>query len=206
MKSFILIGAGGFGREIVWLAARQAEPFRAIGVCDDAPDKQSGRFGDLPLLGTIETAAAGIPSPTCFHCAIGDNRARQALTERALAVGWTPLTLIDPSAAVAPDALIGDGCLIAPGAMVSTATRLGDGVLVNHGASVGHDSTIGNFGQLCPGARVSGGCRLGTGTFLGSNAVVIPGRTLGDWSRVGAVAVALRDLAEGETIVRLPGR
>lgn len=196
----ILIGASGFGREVLWVCRRLG--MEVVGFCDDAQDKQTGSFCDLPLLGKVEQAATRFPT-AAFHCAIGNNRNRQAVAMRAAALGWTPVTLIDPSAVVAPDARIGAGSYVGIGSVVSCQARIGDHVLINHHVTVGHDVTIGDYGQLCPGVRVSGGCGLGTGAFAGSNAVLIPGVQAGDWSVIGAGSVVLKDLPVGGTLARV---
>ena len=103
----VLIGASGFGLEVHWVCRRAG--LAVIGFCDDAADKQSGTFDGLPLLGSMDAAAGAFGGGTNFHVAVGDNRARQRLAERALARGWVPVSVVDPSALVAPDAVIDPG-------------------------------------------------------------------------------------------------
>jgi sugar O-acyltransferase (sialic acid O-acetyltransferase NeuD family) len=201
MKAIVIIGAGGFGREVLWVCRRAG--LEVSGFCDDAPERQSGDFHDVPLLGAIETAAARLGSGTRFHAAVGDNLTRKRLAERALLVGWSPLSVVDPSAICAPDAEIGAGSYVGIGSVVSSGCRLGRHVIVNFQVTVGHDCAVDDYAQLCPGVRLSGGCTLGEGAFLGSNAAAIPGRRLGAWSSVGVGAVALRDLDVREKLVRL---
>lgn len=201
MNSIIIIGAGGFGSEALWLCRRIGLP--VTGFCDDAEDRQHGHLDDLPLLGSPEEVAKRMPGPHGFHCAVGDNRARQALTRRAQALGWQPITLIDSAACCAPDVQIGAGSYIGMGSIVSCRARLGQGTVVNLQATVGHDCLLGDFAQVCPGARLSGACRMGEGALVGSNGVLIPSRSLGAWSILGAGAVAMRDVPDGESIVRV---
>ena len=227
----VIIGASGFGGEVAWTVRRMAaaaaaggaaqapcpcpadgtpvprEALRApraieiAGFCDDAPEKRSGIWRGLPLLGPVETAACG--DGVHFHVAVGCNAARERLAARAAARGWLPLTVIDPAAVVAPDARVGDGCYIGAGAVVSCGATLGAGVIVNLQATVGHDAVVDSFAQICPGARVSGGCRIGARALLGSNAVVIPGVCVGADATVGASAAALRDVPGGGGVVRM---
>lgn len=201
MNNLVLIGASGFGREVLWICRRAG--LAVAGFCDDAADKQSGVFADLPLLGMIEQATERFGKGTRFHCAVGNNRDRQRLTDRALDVGWTPVTVMDPAAIIAPDTVVGDGTFIGPCAFVSCCVSVGRAVLINHHASVGHDVRLGDFSQVCPGARVSGNCVIGAGAFLGSNAVLLPTRRMGNWSLLGACALGLSDLKDGTTVARV---
>ena len=205
MKKIVIIGASGFGREIAWIVERinAATPcIEVLGFCDDAEGKREGRCAGYPLLGPVEDAAAMYGAIGCF-CAVGDNRMRRMLTERAVAIGLEPVTLADPSAVIAPNVTLGKGCYVGIGSVVSVGSKIGDGVLINHQVCVGHDVTMGVFSQACPGVCVSGGCSIGEGALLGTNAGVIPLKTIGAWSTVGAGSMALRDVQDGGSLIRL---
>lgn len=208
MKKIVIIGAGGFGREVAWVVERinAVRPeFELLGFCDDAADKREGMCGAYPLLGPVGTVKTRLGA-VGFFCAIGRNRVRKSVTESARAMGHEPVTVVDPSAVVAPGAAIGVGCYVGIGSVVSVGSRLGDGVLVNHQVAIGHDVALGDFSQLCPGVHVSGGCVLGEGVLMGTNAGLIPMKRIGAWATVGAGMTALRDVAEGASMIRLvPG-
>ena len=201
VQPIILIGASGFGCELLWVCRRAG--IEVAGFCDDAADKQTGEWAGLPQLGTIEQARKRLDASTRFHIAVGDNRARQRLAERARACGWSPAAVIDPSAVIAPDAVVEPGAYVGIGSVVSCRSRVGPCAIINHHVTVGHDATIGAFAQLCPGGRVSGGCVLGTGALLGSNAVILPGKCMGNWSVLGAGSMAMADLADDARVVRV---
>jgi len=205
MKRIVIVGASGFGKEAAWIVERinrVCPTFELVGFCDDAADKREGICGAYPLLGPVEAALERFGA-LGFFCAVGNNQARQRLSVRAKAAGFDPVTLADPSAVVAPDVSLGKGCFIGIGSVVSVGSKIGDGVLINHQACVGHDVAIGDFAQVCPGVCVSGGCSIGEGALLGTNAGVLPLKKIGAWSTVGAGTVALRDVSDGTTIMRL---
>jgi sugar O-acyltransferase (sialic acid O-acetyltransferase NeuD family) len=205
MRKLVIVGASGLGKEVAWIVERcnaLAPAFEVLGFCDDAVEKQRGVFDRLPLLGPVESVAKRF-GPVGFVCAVGNNKARQALTRRAVAEGHEPVTVMDPSAIIAPGVESGKGCIIGIGSVVSAGSRIDDGALVNHQVTVGHDVTLGAFAQLCPGVRVSGGCVLGEGALMGSNACTIPCVRVGAWATVGAGSVALRDIPDGGSLIRL---
>ena len=205
MKKIVIVGAGGFGREVAWVIERinAVRPeFELLGFCDDAADRREGMCGAYPLLGPVGTVKTRLGA-VGFFCAIGSNRVRQSVTVSMRAMGHEPVTVADPSAVIAPGAVIGRGSYVGIGGVVSVGSRLGDGVLVNHQVTVGHDVMVGDFAQLCPGVRVSGGSVLGEGVLMGSNACTIPCVRVGTWATVGAGAVALRDVQDGASLIRL---
>jgi sugar O-acyltransferase (sialic acid O-acetyltransferase NeuD family) len=205
MKKMVIVGAGGFGREAAWVVERinvVMLTFELLGFCDDAADKREGVLGAYPLLGPLEKVKERFGA-VGFFCAIGNNRVRQAVMAEGRAQGHEPVTLVDSGAVVAPDVKIGGGSCVGIRSVVSVGAVLGEGVLVNHQVCVGHDVTVGDFAQLCPGACVSGGCAIGEGALLGTLAGMIPLKRVGAWATVGAGVTAMRDVADGQTMVRL---
>ena len=205
IRELVVVGAGGFGREVAWIVERinaVAPTFELLGFCDDAPDKHSGAWAGYPLLGAFASLGAS-RGRVGFFCAIGNNRVRQEVFAQGQALGFEPLTLIDPQAVVAPGVEIGKGSLVGIGSVVSVGCEIGAGVLINHHVCVGHDVVLQDFSQLCPGVCVSGGCHIGEGALLGTLAATIPLKQAGAWSTIGAGAVMLRDVAAGGGVVRI---
>ena len=199
----VILGAGGFAREIAWLVQRinaVCPRFRLRGFCDDAPSLQKGEMDGLPLFGRVEN----LRIPAMLFCAIGSNPSRKKAIGRILDCGLrlSP-PLVDPSATVAPGVRIGEGSVVGIGSILSVGSRIGRGVILNHKVCVGHDVEISDFAQVCPGASISGGCRIGEGALLGTQSGVIPLKRIGAGATVGAGVVAIRDLDDGQSLVRL---
>lgn len=209
MKQLVIIGAGGQGQDVHWAAtnvhARQPS-YVFAGFCDDAKTRHSGTYCGLPLLGSVETAAANLQGEVFFICAVGDNRNREKLVARAETLGWKAETIIDPSVPIAPGVTVGAGTYIGALTVLSSMARIGRHVLVNQGCSIGHDSVLGDFSQICPGGRISGAAVLGTGAFVGSNGVLAPRVEVGAWAKVGANAFAMRPVPAGSTAVGNPAK
>ncbi len=208
-RPLIIIGAGGFAKEVAWTVGRmnmRTPTFKVVGICDDAAERQRGEWAGAPLTGPVEVTAARLAAESvcpCFHCAVGDNFKRKAVVARALQAGWVPASVIDPSALVAPGARVAEGAYLGAGCVVSADVRIGAYALLNFQVTVGHDAVLGAYVQACPGVRVSGWCEIGEGALLGSNAVIVQTRKMGAWSVLGAGTVAFRDIPEKETVVRL---
>lgn len=206
MKKLIIIGAGGLGKEIAWTVRKMnaaGTPLEVYGYCDDRATIGASVLG-YPVLGTIEQAAAALAG-SGFHyiCGVGRNKVRPALIERAEKAGWTPASVIHPSALLGDEIEIGAGTYIAAGAYIGPSARISPHALVNVLTSIGHDVVLEEHTQICPGAKLSGGAVIGRGTFIGSNAVVAPGKVVGEWSTVSATAFVATDLP-ARTLVTSP--
>lgn len=137
---------------------------------------------------------------------IGIPGVRRRLAETLSARGGAFLTLVHPTAVVAPSALVGAGAIVCPHAIVSADASLGRCVLVNYHASVAHDAAVGDFGVLAPYATLGGFAKAGADVFLGLHASVGPGRQVGDRSKISANSCALADVPPDTLVYGVPGR
>ncbi|HUR79161.1 MAG TPA: NeuD/PglB/VioB family sugar acetyltransferase [Thermoanaerobaculia bacterium] len=144
------------------------------------------------------------PAHDAVIVAIGDNRARRAISERIAHEAFA--TAIHSFTSIAGSAVVGDGTMICAGAIVAPRASIGRGVLLNTKASVDHDSAIGDFAHIAPGATIGGRCRIGEETVIGPGATVVSGVTIGARVVVGAGAVVMRDLPDDVVAWGVPAR
>ena len=132
---------------------------------------------------------------------------RHAATVDARARGFgSQLALVDPTAAVASSARLGEGSYVNAGAIVAAGVRAGESFSLNRGASVGHHAQIADYVSVGPGAVTGGSCRLERGAFIGVGAVLAPEVTVGANAVVGAGAVVVSDVPPGAVVVGHPAR
>lgn len=202
-RRILIVGAGGFGREVrTWV--RDAWEGRGYGFAGflDADASRGGPEGTVvgdpdtyrPMPGDGLLLGIGIPG------------IRRRLAEALTARGGRFLTLVHPTAIVAPSAVIGEGTILCPYAIVSAAATIGRGVLLNYHASVAHDASVGDYSALAPYATLGGFARVGADVFLGLHASIGPGRRVGDRSKVSANSAALADVPADTLVYGVPGR
>ncbi|MBE3074012.1 MAG: NeuD/PglB/VioB family sugar acetyltransferase [Actinobacteria bacterium] len=210
-QRLVIIGCGGFGREVFSLV----EAFGAVGgtwevegFADDAPsDLDLVRVGDLgsKVIGTVSDLAERT-SPFTAVVAVGSPQARIAITERLAGAPVTWAVLVHPHATIGARVGIGAGSIVAAGARLSTNIVVGRHVHVDQNVTVGHDCVLGNFSRLNPQACISGSVVVGEQVLVGANATVLPGLRAGASSIIGAGAVVVRDVP-GSTVVKgVPAR
>lgn len=206
VQRILIVGAGGFGREVLqWARAAWPEAAAHIaGFLSADPHILAGHACPLPVIGdpaTFEPQAGD-----GFLLAIGIPGVRRRVAEDLLARGAEFLSLIHPTAVVAPSAAIGAGSIICPGAIVSDSARLGRFGLVNYHASLAHDSSAGDFTVLSPYATLAGGAHIADDVFLGLHASIGPGVSVGPRSKVAANSCALVDIPADSLVLGVPGR
>lgn len=212
MNRLVVVGAGGFGREVLTLIRdiNEATPdsWDFVGfLAKEAPDPEVLQRIEAPYLGTDTDQHLLATLRNChFVAAIGAGAARRAVTARMIAAGLTPGTLIHPSAVIGEDVRLGAGTVVCAGSILTTNIRTGVGVVIDRSVNVGHDSMLGHFVTLAPAATVSGSVTLADEVYMGTNSCTVQGVHIGIGVTVGAGAVVTRDIGDGLTAVGAPAK
>jgi len=199
----VIIGAGGFGREVRELLALHPD-IEVVGYLDDrAPDPDGAPLG-APYLGAV---GADIRIEVPGVLAIGYPKPRRAVLAKVEAAG-RPVApaLVHPRAELGTDVWLGDGAIVTGGVGITTNVQLGRCTTVHPGAQLGHDIVTEDLVAIMPGAVISGEAHLGEGVFVGANATILQGIRVGAWATIGAGAVVTRDVEAGTTVVGVPAR
>jgi sugar O-acyltransferase (sialic acid O-acetyltransferase NeuD family) len=196
----VILGAGGFARQAVWLADRVG--FRVVAMLDELADSPS-EYQGIPIVRDL--GALGASREVAVVSAVGspDLRRRWAA---ALGEGHVFTQLHDPAALIAPNATMGAGSSVFAGSVCSTHSRIGDHTIIGFNCLVSHDVAVGAFSHLAGGVVLNGGACVGNGCLVGAGAVVLPGVRIGDGAVVGAGAVVSRDVPAGTTVASPPAR
>jgi sugar O-acyltransferase (sialic acid O-acetyltransferase NeuD family) len=196
-----LVGAGGFGRELICWArdAEAAGRFPKIsGYVDDTPFKLSGHGYEIPFLGSIKDFRPGEDQRLLL--AVGDPNAKRDLAEMFLSRGAQFINLIHPTAVIASSAKLGTALIVCPHSLISADAVVGDFVTINTLSSVGHDVVVGKFTTLSAHVDVTGAVVVGERVFFGTGARTMPKITIGEGAVVGAGSLVLRSVEAGATM------
>jgi sugar O-acyltransferase (sialic acid O-acetyltransferase NeuD family) len=203
-----IAGAGGFGREVAAYAAEIIASGRLSanlgGFLDDTDADPAALGCALPVVATINSWR---PRPTDrVVVAVGDPINRRQVALRLAGLGARFVTLVHPTAWVAANARLGEGCIVAPLAAVAPHAEIGDHSVVNVQAGIGHDVRLGAYSVLAPHAVLNGFVSTGEGVLIGSAAVVTAHLSLGDGARVAAGSVLYSDVPAKATAHGNPAR
>lgn len=193
-----VVGAGGHAKVVV--ALLQSMGRHVAGIYDDDRRLVGSRILGVEVVGSVDDLKQPLESAVL---AIGDNRARKAVSER-VAAKW--VTLVHPSAFVDRSACIGPGTVVFAGVVVQAEAWVGSHVIVNTGSTIDHDCEIGDFVHIAPGTHLAGNVRIGEGALVGIGGSVTPGRSIGPWAVVGAGAAVVRDVPSRNVVAGVPAR
>jgi len=200
-----IFGAGGFGREVAWLAEQAWGTAVELRFVVDRPEYLSDAVNGIPVLLLKDAEVAN----SRFVAAIGDPARRHAVTAACLAAGHLPATLIHPRVEMSRHVELGEGVVICAGTVVTANISIAAHVHINLACTIGHDVTIGEFSTLSPGVHVSGNVRIGEGVFIGTGVSIINGHAdapllIGDGAIIAAGACVTRSVEPGSMVAGVP--
>ena len=205
MKRLVIVGAGGFGREM-FAAAREAhgygEDFFVAGFLDDNLHALDGFSGYPQILGTLADYKFG--ADDVFITAVGSISARRKIVAQIEERGGVFATVIHSSAVIGPNVAIGVGSFIAPNVSLTADVTIGRHTCVFHNTSIGHDTIVGDFAHIYAQCSVGGSVRIASGANVYPGAVVTPRRKIGEDAVVGALSAVFADVPPRVTVLGNP--
>lgn len=191
MEPLIVVGGGGFAKEVIWLARDCG--FSVAGVLDDNVEMHGKTVLDAPVLGYVADWKKFAEYK--FVVAIGSPRTRKLVVEKMQKVG-NPLfaSLIHPSVIRSQEVSFGEGCIVCAGMIFTVEITVGQHSIFNLNGTVGHECEIGNFVTVAPMAAISGNVKLEDYVEVGTGASLRQGLTLQRGSMVGMGAVLTKNI------------
>lgn len=208
MKHLIIIGARGFGREVLGTARKSREvlsgEWTIKGFLDDKADALAGLDNALdtststpiypPILGPVESYQP--EQDDIFFCALGDAHYRRKYAQIILDKGGTFVSLISSRAIIYPTAKIGVGCFIGSMTTVSDHAEIGPFTMIHSFCTFGHDVKIGAYNSVEAYCFFGGYSSTGEETTMHVRSAIIRHKHIGSRVSVGFGSVVMRNFGD----------
>lgn len=209
MKNIIigLVGASGFGSEVLPLLEKQIEArgdFEGDLVLVDS-DRSKKKLSGRNVISEEEFLGLGAKKKF-FNVAISSPEIREKVYTRLFQNGIEPISIFSDDIQKLSSVEIKEGAIICPQSLLTSNIKVGKFFHCNPKCSVAHDCSIGDFVTLAPGVLINGNVTIGDSVYIGAGAIIKQGIKIGKNSVVGMGAIVLKDVFENTTVVGNPAK
>ncbi|MBQ3014425.1 MAG: acetyltransferase [Clostridia bacterium] len=206
MKKIIIVGAGGFGRELLWWIKdinKVTPTWEIAGFLDDDLHALDGYACDYSVIGTIKDWQPKEDEE--FALALGSPSLKRKIVAQMKEKGAKFATVVHPTAMLSEFATVGEGLIMFPNSKISCDSRVGDFVTLLS-TLIGHDTVIGDYTVISGGCNVVRNVTIGNDVFLAAGVCIAQDVTVGDGAYLGLGSVILKDVKPGAKMFGNPAR
>lgn len=199
-KKLVIVGAGGFGREIEsWISnSNLNDKYDIVGYLDDNLNKLDDYKTDLKIINNISLQS--LTEVGNIVIAISDSNVKKKIFElQKENKSFNILSFFHSTTTLGKYSTIDIGCVATINTIISCNCLIGKGVFINSGSQIGHDVKIGDYCSLMANVDIGGGAIIGDNVFIGTGAVILPGVKICSNVRIGAGSVVLRNIKKEGT-------
>lgn len=196
MEDILLIGMGGHAKGIIDSIEEKNE-YKIIGVLDKK-EKIGLQYKKYKVIGEdteiIEYFAKGIRYAFITIGYMGESVIREILYKKLKKIGYTLPTIVDSTASLASDVILGEGSYIGKKCVVNSNASIGRMCILNTSAIVEHDCIVEDYTHIAVGSVLCGNVYIGHSCFIGANSTIIQGKKIGRNTIVGAGTIVTKDI------------
>lgn len=212
-KYYGIIGAGGYGREVIPLARASLSASLASGDAElffvVEGEGSAETVNGFPVVSM--DAFLALSGERYFSIAIGASDVRERIAQLCEDKGAMPFSVIAQNVVILDANEIGEGAVLSPFVTVTSNAKIGKHFHANIYSYVAHDCVVGDFVTFAPGVKCNGNVVIEDHAYIGTGAVIKQGTpkrplTIGRGAIVGMGAVVTKSVAPGDTVIGNPAR
>lgn len=214
MKTYYgIIGAGGYGREVIPIAKVELSGRITSGEVElvfVVEDRTPSQFVNGYHVLSLEKFRS-MEVPRFFNIAIGNSDVRCRISEICINAGMKPFSIFAPNSVVMDGNLIDEGAIFSPFSTITSNARIGKFFHANIYSYIAHDCYIGNYVTFAPSVKCNGNVVIGDHAYLGTGAIIKQGKPdkpliIGDRAVVGMGAVVTKNVPNNTIVIGNPAR
>jgi sugar O-acyltransferase (sialic acid O-acetyltransferase NeuD family) len=192
-----ILGAGGFGRELLSWIRFYGLPFQFAGFLDN---QKSGE----QVAGRIDNHRPR--NADRYVAAVGASSDRQMTTSQIEAAGGRFINIVSPFSTLASSLPENAGVVVLGNASIGNDVEVGRHTLIQGFSVIGHEITVGAYSTISSFVFIGGGARIGTTVTIHPHAAILPRVVIGDGAIIGAGSVVTRNVEARTTVFGNPAK
>jgi len=208
LKELVIIGASGFGIEILELIKeinKKNRKWNILGFIDDDENLRNSRISSYPVLGSFRWIKKRKKN-TDIVFAIGNRKIVSNMIKKIQNNNlFNYPNIIHPSV-MCKHINMGFGIIIFKGAILSTNAILKNHIFIGFNSIIGHDVYISNYSFIASGVVLNGGVKISEGAYFGANSTCYPMLKIGKYSKVALGSAVMSDVKENKTVIGVPAK
>jgi sugar O-acyltransferase (sialic acid O-acetyltransferase NeuD family) len=192
-----ILGAGGFGRELLSWIRHYGLPFEFAGFLDNR------KSGD-GIVGKIEMHRPR--EEDRYIAALGTPADRESTASQIEAAGGRFTNIVSPYVMLASPVPEDSGVVVLGNASVGNDVQIGRHTLLQGFSVIGHEIAVGAYSTVSSFAFIGGGARIGASVTIHPHATILPKVVVGEGAIVGAGSVVTRNVEPHTTVFGNPAR
>lgn len=201
----VIVGAGGFGREVASWYLDSLGHDQNIAFLDDLK-KGEVAIGpyQFPVISDLNNFNNNSQDQVLMG--VADPLAKKNIAHMFSQRGIRFTSFIHKSVICSPGSEIGEGSVICPYSVLSDNVKLGKYTTVNLCCTIGHDVSLGDYNTLSSHVDITGGCQIGKLVFWGSGSRIIPNKCVADGCKIGAGSLVMHNISTLKTVYSQPSK
>ena len=210
MTIYAIIGAGGFGREIMPIVREGiAGPEDSVLFADDGLVEQ-GYVNDVTVV-SMDQLQDMDPREVVFNVAVGDSELRKKLSSRFIEAGFNPFDVVAKNALNSDGNEVGEGAVLCGFTHITSNATIGKFFQANIYSYVAHDCVIGDYVTFAPSVHCNGNVHIEDYAYIGTGAVIKQGTSekplvIGKGAVVGMGAVVNKNVPPYTVVTGNPAK
>ncbi len=202
-KPLVIFGVGELA-ELAHFYFTEDAGRRVAAFTVDAAYLRGDTFHETPVVAFEAITESFPPSQFEMFVAIGYRDLNSKRSERcAMAAqrGYRLTSFASSKADLWSGFVLGANCLVMEGNVLQPHSRLGEGVVLGSGNLISHHAVVEEYCYLAARAVLGGAVRVGHHSFIGLNVTVRENVKIGATCLVGAAALVLNDVPDGQALL-----
>ncbi|WP_158368217.1 acetyltransferase [Candidatus Williamhamiltonella defendens] len=211
MKIYGIVGAGGFGREVIPMVKKMminSVVNSELVFIDDNDDLKI--VNGYRVISKEEFFSSNFEKKL-FNIAIGNSQIREKIADEFISEGAKPFTVTYDNTVILDNSNIEDSSILCPFVTITSNAKIGKFFHANTYSYVAHDCVIGDYVTFGPSVKCNGGVIIEDHAYIGAGAVIKQGTPkrpviIGQGAIIGMGSVVTKSVPSGFTVFGNPAK